>query len=145
MYAGSGCIMQVYILSPVVGTSGSESCASCRCSSSSSSSPSFSSSRLFSFGPSPLTVALTMLPLSLDMPDTAFRWTARHPDLPRGPINLRVVMHKPGMPNNEHVSTQGGDVEPGSLCVIAKPHNEVHILFNGPIFIQRTINIAEWY
>src|ERR1700748_1399658 len=100
---------------------------------------------LFSFGPSPLTVALTMLPLSLDMPDTAFRWTARHPDLPRGPIDLGVVMHKPGMLNHEHVSTQGGDVEPGSLCVIAKPHNEVHILFNGPIFIQRTINIVDWY
>ena len=72
--------------------------------------------------------------------------TVRHLDFSRCPIYLRVMLLKPGMPEDEVLIAYASESEQGVLRVILVPQDKVnHLSYVDCLFIRGTINIVHWY
>src|SRR5882757_9327744 len=70
--------------------------------------------------------------------------TLGHLNLTRTPIDLWVVLTKPGVSQYHVLVAKAGYSKVSTFGVVSIPENHVHHLGDGPRFIGRTINIVHW-
>src|SRR5882672_3504674 len=86
--------------------------------------------------------AFVALLLDLRPTSAAAARTSRHFNLTHTPIDLRVVLPKPGVSQYHVLVAQTGYSEMSTFCVVSVPENRVYHLTDGPRFVGRTINIV---
>src|SRR6267154_4640964 len=82
--------------------------------------------------------------LDLRSAGAAATWTPGHLNLTRSPIDLRVVLMKPGVSQYHVLVAKAGYSKVGTFSMVSVPENHVYHLADGSRFIGRTINIVHW-
>src|SRR5882757_9644831 len=70
--------------------------------------------------------------------------TPGHLNLTRSPIDLQVVLTKPGVSQDHVLVAKAGYSKVSTFSVVSVPENHVYHLGDGPRFIGNTINIVHW-
>src|SRR5882757_3074462 len=70
--------------------------------------------------------------------------TPGHLNLTRTPIDLRVVLTKPGVSQYHVLVAKAGYSQVSTFGMVSVLENHVYHLRDGPRFIGRTINIVHW-
>src|SRR6267154_3634341 len=70
--------------------------------------------------------------------------TPGHLNLTCTPIDLRVVLTKPGVSQYHVLVAKAGYSKVSTFGVVSVPENHVYHLGDGPRFICHTINIVHW-
>src|SRR6267154_4548731 len=70
--------------------------------------------------------------------------TPGHLNLTRTPIDLQVVLMKPGVSQYHVLVAKAGYSKVSTFSVVSVLENHVYHLGDGPHFIGRTINIVHW-
>src|SRR3981189_3367217 len=71
------------------------------------------------------------------------RRTSRHPDLLRLPVDLGVVLAKPGKTEDHGLLAQRGDCELGSLCMAFVAQYDICDFGDGPCFVRGSIDVVD--
>jgi len=93
---------------------------------------------------SDLCSAFVALLLDLCPTSAAAAWTPRHFNLTRTPIDLQVVLSKPGVSQYHVLVAKTGYSEMGTFGVVSVSENRVYHLTDGSRFIGCTIDIVHW-
>jgi len=89
-------------------------------------------------------LAFMVLLLDLHSAGAAATWTPGHLNLTRTPVDLRVVLTKPGVSQYDVLVAKTGYSEVSTFSVVLVLENRVYHLTDGPRFIGCTINIVHW-
>src|SRR3981189_2671612 len=71
------------------------------------------------------------------------RWASRNPDLLRLPVDLGVVLAKPGKTEDHGLLAQRGDCELSSLCIAFVAQYDVCNFGDGPCFIRGSVDVVD--
>src|SRR6267154_2054878 len=82
--------------------------------------------------------------LDLRSAGAAATQTPGHPNLTRTPIDLRVVLTKPGVSQYHVLVAKASYSKVSMFGVVSVPENRVYHLGDGSRFICHTINIVHW-
>jgi hypothetical protein len=85
-----------------------------------------------------------VLLLDLHPAGAAVTWTSGHLNLTHTPINLQVVLTKPGVSQYHALVAKTGYSKLSMFCVVSVPENNVYHLTDGSCFICHAINILHW-
>src|SRR6266436_2734512 len=85
-----------------------------------------------------------VLLLDLRSAGAAATWTPGHLNLTCTPIDLRVVLTKPGVSQYHVLVAKAGYSKVSTFGVVSVPENHVYHLADGSRLIGRTINIVHW-
>src|SRR5882672_9407973 len=88
--------------------------------------------------------AFMALLLDLCPTSAAAARTPRHFNLTHTPIDLRVVLSKPGVSQYHVLVAKTGYSEVGMFGMVSVSENHVYHLADGSRFVGRTINIVHW-
>src|SRR3981189_2722236 len=75
----------------------------------------------------------------------ALRWTSGHPNLFRLPVDLGVVLAKPGKTEDHALLAQRGDCKLGSLCMPFVAQYDICDFGDGACFICGSIDVVDRY
>src|SRR5882762_2693605 len=89
-------------------------------------------------------LAFVVLLLDLHPTSAAAAWTSRHFNLAHTPINLRVVLLKPGVSQYHVLVAKTGYRKVSPFWVVSVPENRIYHLTDGSRFVVHTINIVHW-
>src|SRR3981189_1278428 len=73
----------------------------------------------------------------------ALRWTSGHPNLFRLPVNLGVVLAKPGKTEDHALLAQRGDCKLGSLCMAFVAQYDICDFSDGSCFVRGSIDVVD--
>src|SRR6266478_6247792 len=88
--------------------------------------------------------AFVMLLLDLHLTSAAVARTSRHFNLTHTPIDLWVVLPKPGVSQYHVLVAKTSYSEMSPFCIVLVPENHIYHLTDGSRFVGRTINIVHW-
>src|SRR3981189_751301 len=71
------------------------------------------------------------------------RRTSRHPDLLRLPVDLGVVLAKPGKTEDHGLLAQRGDCELGSLCMAFVVQYDICDFGDGACFVRGSVDVVD--
>src|SRR3981189_3254909 len=71
------------------------------------------------------------------------RRTSRHPNLFRLPVDLGVVLAKPGKTEDHALLAQRGDCELSSLCMAFVAQYDICDFGDGPCFVRGSVDIVD--
>jgi len=80
--------------------------------------------------------------LDLHPTSAAAAQTSRHFNLAHTPIDLRVVLPKPGVSQYHVLVAKTGYCKVSPFCVVSVLENRIYHLTDGSRFVGRTINIV---